>query len=272
MIGAHTPQVGLPNTYRYNGKEFTGEGGLGWNDYGARWYDPAIGRWGGVDPLAEDYSSVSTFVYANNNPVRYIDMDGKEWVNPYNKNSRRGKRVDEILEELRENDPELYDFIDKLSMTYSGKKRNIKVTVKLSGKAKGQNGQHAEVAYTPNTARKGEFEGIVTPIPRDMNDDLFGFSVTIHESGKKVSRNAISLSNEAGDIMYYMYNSEEVLKEKRQKKPYHDQTTTDYSFAVETVYRKRTRGELPKDKVLYPLIQKKLKLYTNDGKTKVGSF
>jgi len=31
------------NRYQYNGKELTSDLGLNWNDYGTRWYDPAIG-------------------------------------------------------------------------------------------------------------------------------------------------------------------------------------------------------------------------------------
>ena len=45
-------------------------------DYGARWYDGALGRFTGVDPLADQFPWVSTYNYAENEPVANIDLWG----------------------------------------------------------------------------------------------------------------------------------------------------------------------------------------------------
>jgi RHS repeat-associated protein len=58
------------NRYTYNGKEYNPELGLDWYDYGARWYDAALGRFTGIDLFAEKYTSLASYHYCSNNPVR----------------------------------------------------------------------------------------------------------------------------------------------------------------------------------------------------------
>jgi RHS repeat-associated protein len=64
------------NQYLYNGKQYNDDFGLGEYDYGARWYDPSIARWGAVDPLAEARISLTGYQYVQNRPMNLVDPTG----------------------------------------------------------------------------------------------------------------------------------------------------------------------------------------------------
>jgi RHS repeat-associated protein len=66
------------NAYQYNGKELNSDFGLGWNDYGARWYDPSVGRWNAPDPHSDNYRPFSPYNYILNSPLNVIDPDGND--------------------------------------------------------------------------------------------------------------------------------------------------------------------------------------------------
>ncbi|KXH79541.1 RHS repeat-associated core domain-containing protein [Chryseobacterium kwangjuense] len=59
--------------YKYNGKELQE---TGMYDYGFRQYMPDLGRWSSLDPLSELASSWTSYRYAYDNPLRYIDPKG----------------------------------------------------------------------------------------------------------------------------------------------------------------------------------------------------
>lgn len=89
----HTPTFfayKYSNQYRYgfNGMEKDDEvkGSTGTSlDFGARMYDPRIGRWFSTDALEREYPYVSTYSFALNTPIQAKDPDGNVvlFVNGY---------------------------------------------------------------------------------------------------------------------------------------------------------------------------------------------
>ncbi len=108
-IKAHKGDIGgsTYTPYNFNGKELDQE--TGYYYYGARYYDPSIALWFGVDPLASKYPMNSPYVYCNGNPVKYIDPDGNNPLDP-----RTGKEYSFGLFGLYR--AAVYDYDDKLAI------------------------------------------------------------------------------------------------------------------------------------------------------------
>ncbi len=70
--------TGRDHPYGFGGKEEQDIFDLNWHDFGARMYDAALGRWHILDPKAEKYYPYSPYNYTLNNPIKFVDPDGKD--------------------------------------------------------------------------------------------------------------------------------------------------------------------------------------------------
>jgi RHS repeat-associated protein len=70
--------IGTENKYQYNGKEKQDQEKM--FDYGARFYDPVIGRFSTLDPYSEFFPWMTNYQYGSNSPSSKIDLDGLEGI------------------------------------------------------------------------------------------------------------------------------------------------------------------------------------------------
>ena len=69
--------------YEFGGKERVGQQiGLDWQDFAARWYDPALGRFTTPDPLASEFPAWTPYHYTHNNPINLVDPTGMSAASP----------------------------------------------------------------------------------------------------------------------------------------------------------------------------------------------
>ncbi len=115
--------------YKYNGKELDTKKGLNWYDYGARMYDPVLGRFTTQDPMAEKYSSWSLYTYCVDNPIGLVDDDGAQprLARPVRTGYRNGGRPNPYVFYPRGVKPQSY--VETATYSYRGKGLREKIAM-----------------------------------------------------------------------------------------------------------------------------------------------
>ena len=70
--------------FGFNGKENDAEISekVEWQDYGMRFFNTLIVRFARVDPITSHYAWFSPYIFAGNNPIMFVDLDGGEEKKP----------------------------------------------------------------------------------------------------------------------------------------------------------------------------------------------
>jgi RHS repeat-associated protein len=199
----------------YNGKELDEETGLYY--YGARYYDARVSVWLGVDPLAEKYPNTTPYAYTANNPISYVDPDGKKIIVPKGSQGQ----LTEVLKSTFGDNAKFFAYSDGGELLFNGSVKNFtkeerkafkylsnlmeskKVTnveftekgtvVLKDGSTKtidtGNNGAKGDAAVYHTSTQNGEAYIFVNPNNTEANVIDIVYQTVYEKEGQQVSSN-----------------------------------------------------------------------------------
>ena len=150
--------------YRFNGKELQSFVDLDMLNYGARMYNSGLCRWSVPDPKSEKYYSQSPYSFCANNPLKYVDPDGKEFVDhngvkiviTYNRNG--------TLSFSKNATPDVIRAANALYLTPTGRtqlkrmdRSDIKVYLSISSESNIHQRSDGKTKYTYGKAVQGNY-------------------------------------------------------------------------------------------------------------------
>ncbi|WP_312555399.1 RHS repeat-associated core domain-containing protein [Empedobacter brevis] len=250
--------------YRYNGKELQDELNLNLYDYGARNYDPALGRWFNIDPLAEKYYSFSTYNYVLNSPNIAIDPDGMSVDTDY-KLLQNGK-----VERVDPNDGSENDPTDTLYATNNNGSVNTNSSITVNkgtldnienttffDKELGENGKNVPIQImdaSSSTNSQGLFEFMA-------NNSTSEFSITNFENGKTLIGTSFEYDAESSLNISWPKNGNIISFDHSH--PMNDMISGADSTAVSTIKEKQP-GTNPTFRI-YTIYNGQYKTYDESG-------
>ena len=226
-----------PNTaeqnYLYNGKEMQDELDLDWMDYGARMYDPSIGRFMTIDPMADKFHGWSPYSFVFDNPVNFVDPDGMEPdpINDINKILEKlGKTQGYVITTNNETGVvTIFRTEAALSKDKSSDTENINITITESVYTIGADGElsdayitttNVSASFEESTSAFGEPERTVTGVESEQASHDFATSTHDKEKLQKMgesdyvvqgvsalakSYNRDMLFTQSGDLPYLSF-------------------------------------------------------------------